>query len=714
MKRQFAITVFSLLSVAVMAQTTKLDASLQRIVSAADAPRVMAMDTPSWAISSPIWSSGQPVWNKESILPVVITADDAEALADEITADGYRASVITSTTVTARVPVKYLSALNNNINVVTVSSSAQMQSLMDETRPLIGVDKAQAGEGLDTPYTGKGVIVGVIDQGFEFRHISFLDSTNTPRVVAVWNRVGYNQGTDAEPVEGKENIPANGDNIQAEGHATHVTNIAAGSKISENDYYGIAPDADIIMIPSEFNSAEVLEDVKYIGDYAEKNNQPWVINMSFGGHLGPHDGSDPSAQALSALASNGKGHAIVVAASNDGNQLRHIEYTFQKGETKNILLSPGTYGVITTLWGQATDSLSHLSVVPYLLSNGERDYRDSAFWAELETHTIAPYNGKENYEFRIGTAIGRMQLGLEVTADTMVTLHGWTNTYYGTFATGPDNSFIKPDNLMTIGDFPASAPDAITVGAYNGNMGYTSINSSYGVNTFRNEYGDEGYRASFSSVGPYLGENTQKPTLSAPGTYIKSAVSKYGYGFSSGSTAIVQDVRRGLRHFYYGAMSGTSMATPVVTGSIALWLQANPNLSHDDIITIIQNTCRHDSCTGDAAWTPEYGYGKLDTYEGLKEAIRLAPTTGITTILNSSQPLTILKRGGQWKALLNSSESSVIVSVYDMGGTLVARQNFGSCQKGREINLNFANQPQGVYLIRIDTPRSSLTRKLAL
>lgn len=48
---------------------------------------------------------------------------------------------------------------------------------MDVARQTTGADNVQNGDGLDTPYTGKGVIIGVIDQGFEFRHIAFLDSS---------------------------------------------------------------------------------------------------------------------------------------------------------------------------------------------------------------------------------------------------------------------------------------------------------------------------------------------------------------------------------------------------------------------------------------------------------------------------------------------------------------------------------------------------------
>ena len=75
------------------------------------------------------------------------------------------------------------------------------------------------------------------------------------------------------------------------GHATHVANIAAGSKVSGSDYYGFATDADLILISSDFANSSVLKQAKAIKNYAEKNGQPWVLNMSFGAEIGPHDGS---------------------------------------------------------------------------------------------------------------------------------------------------------------------------------------------------------------------------------------------------------------------------------------------------------------------------------------------------------------------------------------------------------------------------------------
>ena len=99
-----------------------------------------------------------------------------------------------------------------------------------EARSATGVDKVQAGEGLETgPYTGKGVIVGVIDQRFRIPPHRFPRRQRQSRVVAVWNRKGFSEGKDLDPTT---DIPANGDGLNVEGHATHVTNIAAGSKIS--------------------------------------------------------------------------------------------------------------------------------------------------------------------------------------------------------------------------------------------------------------------------------------------------------------------------------------------------------------------------------------------------------------------------------------------------------------------------------------------------
>ncbi len=636
---------------------------------------------------------------------ILIKCKDAQAVAATIQKDGYRATVITPTLLTARVPSKEVSKLSAMKEVEHIQASETYYGLMDKVRPETGVDKLHAGEGLETPYTGKGVLVGIIDQGFEYRHLAFLDQDGKPRVKAVWDRTGYADGTGSDPVT---EIPFQGDNLGSDGHATHVTGIAAGSKIAENDYYGIAPDADIIMIPSTFDSNEVLEDVQYIDQYAKDHHQPWVINMSFGSTLGPHDGEDYSSKALGEVVSSGTGHQIVVAGGNSGYDKIHATHTFTKeGEVARYLYNTGSYGVYGQIWCETADSTRHINVRPFVYSNGERDYQEGFDWSYYLTEDIAPYNKKQYYTLGISKdGLSGIQLGVEITADPGTTIHLWNGNYYGTIADAVSDEYLSGDRDCTLSGGTACAEGLVTVASYVSRDQFTNQSGM----TYATNYGTEGDISGFSSHGPSLSAEP-KPTVAAPGSMVVSAISKYNSGFSATSSTVVQDIKRGLRHFYYAANAGTSMAAPVVTGTIALWLQANPNLTPQQITDIIKTTSRKDSFTGDEEWSPLFGYGKIDAYEGLKKALQLGDATGIPAVYDTETPITIQREAQAWRILFGSNEHEADVCIYDANGRKVAGRHFTGIARGDEEVISFSGLAKGVYIVRIKTPKSVITRK---
>lgn len=644
---------------------------------------------------------------KVQLASVIIKCTDSQAIADEIMADGYHATAITSTILTARIPTTYILKLNADKRVEYIQAARKMSGKTVEARSATGVDKVQAGEGLETPYTGKGVIVGVIDQGFEYRHIGFLDANGNPRVVAVWNRKGFSEGKDLDPTT---DIPANGDGLNVEGHATHVTNIAAGSKISENNYYGMAPDADIIMIPSEFDESEILEDVKYVRDFAKAQGKPWVINMSFGTQLGAHDGMSYFGQAVDSIVTNGAGHQIMVAASNEGSEKVHASHTFTSNkDTVSVLVTAGYYGALLNIWGQNTDSLSHLKIRPFIYENGVRNYENDAFWADIRYDQIAPFNRKENCMIYLSSNYASyFTLGADIIGDAGTTFHAWTNTYYGDFADSPGDRYISGDHGYSVNDMAASINHCVTVGAFVSSETYTN---SVGT-TQDGGFGKLGDICSFSCSGPALG-SVLKPTVAAPGSMIKSAVSKYGVGFEKSGSDIVQDVRRGIKHFYYGAMAGTSMATPVVTGIVALWLQANPKLTAAQITEILKISSTKDSFTGSDEWNATWGYGKINAYEGLKAALRLGSTSGISE-MDTKESITLSKESSQWRVLFNNGEQYAHIRIVGLDGKMVKNIDLTNISKGQEEIVLLDNISPGVYIININTLKESLVRKVII
>ena len=647
---------------------------------------------------------------------IIISCTNAQTVAEAIKLNGHTANIITDNVITAEVPVDFIMQLAGMEEVTYIDAPRQFYPTMHTARPAVGADKIQAGEGLETPFTGKGVILGVIDQGFEYKHLAFMNANGESRVRAVWNNYANQKPT--------TNIPSTGDNISsAGGHATHVTCIAAGSKVKENEYYGIAPDAEIIMIPSNFREEKVINEAKYIADFAKKEGKPFVINMSFGSQIGPHDGSKAYDKSMSSLSC--PGGILVAAMGNEGELKLHAHYAFTKDkETKSIIVDPLMNGqamqyTYLDLWGQATDGKNHLTLKPFLYNSTtkRKDYKNDAFWKTIGVNSasIDPQNKKEHFTFYNTTnsyqqGDKKIFFGLEITGNEGDEFHAWVNPGFGQIYTALGvRDVVKGDNEYCVGEGAACIPSAVAVGSYNPNDGkfISAVNgNSYSMG------GMKGAISSFSSRGPYLGAE-MKPLVSAPGHNISSAISRYG-GFDKNSPEIVSIISRGMSRYYYATMSGTSMASPVVTGIVALWLEANPELTYEQVKEIIKSTSKRDSQTGTREkWDIKRGYGKIDAYAGLKKALEMAEQNGISDQLNNSDaPVTLMKEENQTRVLFNNDETYANVALYNASGMLVKSEQLQDVRRGQETVVSTVGLPKGVYVLRINTTANSTAKKM--
>jgi hypothetical protein len=154
------------------------------------------------------------------------------------------------------------------------------------------------------------------------------------------------------------------------------------------------------------------------------------------------------------------------------------------------------------------------------------------------------------------------------------------------------------------------------------------------------------------------------------------------------------------------------MATPVVSGVLALWLEAYNELTPAQAKEVMKKTSKKDRYTDYAEWSDNAGYGKLDAYEGLKEVLKLAETSGINDMLNSEAPVTLSKGLAEWKVLFNNDESYANISLYSANGQLVNTKVLNNLQRGDEEVVSLAGLAPGVYLISINTTASHMTRKV--
>lgn len=251
-------------------------------------------------------------------LQVTTIVGGAETVADFAIAEGYQAEAPTDQLAVITAPASFIKTLAARSEVLYVNKSEQLFPTMHLVRNETGVTKVTEGAGLDTPYDGTGVVVGVIDQGFEFKHPAFLNACKK------W-------GSSATSGMLKNSAPFNDPNDN-EGHATHVANIAVGRKVEGCDYYGVATGAELLPMMSNLSTSSTVAQAAAIKKYAEGEGKPWVINMSFGSNSGPHDGSSDTDQNMDKLST--KGGILVGAMGNSGAEKLHVMHKFTEDGEK--------------------------------------------------------------------------------------------------------------------------------------------------------------------------------------------------------------------------------------------------------------------------------------------------------------------------------------------------------------------------------------------
>jgi len=199
------------------------------------------------------------------------------------------------------VPLSQLGRLAAEDDVVRIETHTGGRMLLDVTPQWINSEPIYSGQALPQAFTGKGVLVGIIDGGFDVTHPAFYATDGQQYRI---KRFVDDYGTDDETIgtqtplgreyATQEDILAKAHSGDiSETHGTHCLSIAAGSGYG-TPYRGIAYDADLFPISSEvaFGSYAAPSEVarmKYIFDYAEANHQPCVITYSIGFEVRPGD-----------------------------------------------------------------------------------------------------------------------------------------------------------------------------------------------------------------------------------------------------------------------------------------------------------------------------------------------------------------------------------------------------------------------------------------
>ena len=548
---------------------------------------------------------------------------------------------------TVTIPVKRFAELAESGICKCIDVGYKFDDLMDNVRGNLGIDQIHAGLNLPHGYDGSGVVVGIIVHGFEYCHPSFYDSTGTVlRVKRVWCQTdtigtapsGFDYGS--EYVTEAQMLAAFTDDSSAT-HGNHVAGIAARCGAPSGDgaaYKGIAPGADIVLVPSKKTGPTVLDAIHYIYNYAQSVGKPCVINMSFGNIKGPHDGTDTYERMLTAFAEQHPDSvAFVCSAGNNAGDNIHLMKQFSATDTlmttqlkKDYLPASDPDGWVE-IWGNGSYRLGLTLIDPdnqtqedftsffttgadtlietYLVTSNHDSLRCKFVFSERNSYNHAYHTGivVENES----VVLSSKELILTVICDTAASLHAWCGQFIFAHSSSVAGT-IGGNDQCTLSGFGSHTDAAISVGSYVTRRSYT---------TYTGEYFDESAAAmagisDFSSKGPTR-DGRVKPDITAPGQVTVAAYNRYaeeptGY-------AIYDTIHWNGHTDQFGTMAGTSMAAPVVTGIIALWMQHNPSLGTDSLRALVHATARNDCFTGHVANNPSnvWGHGKVNAYGGL-------------------------------------------------------------------------------------------------
>ena len=512
-----------------------------------------------------------------------------------------------------------------------------------------------------------------------------------------------------------------------ESHGTHVAGTAAGTGTGNLSLLkGMAPNSEIVLV-SGYNTVvsndnNYIDAINYIKNYATSVNKPVVINMSFGSGIGPHDGTTLEESAINNMANTQK-LVLVAAAGNDGGRRKHALLNYTNESSKYLVLDytipvvnntpTAENNSIVDIWSQNLSTSGSFAFIIWVENivtgaiesqsiSGIVNGTGSATYDLVDTDNCTGCTN-DHYQVILNSEINPINNKMHLTIKTVNdnndtwdrliiaindsnnTIHAWSNNCE--FGSWSGYNFTEGDDYFTIYS-PGSASGVITVGSYN----VTNENPFPGLN---------GTLSTFSSKGPRA-DLLIKPNVTAPGNRIVSSLSSFDARYQIGGASI-NDVTNTYSTHSYGKMQGTSMASPVVTGIVALWLQAAPQLTTNDVRILIANTSNPDSQVttpfnfyGTTYSTPpniKWGYGKIDALAGMR---LIEQVLNVDTFDNSNN-FVVYPNPTNSKIYITSKDYVGAYEIINTLGQKVSEGIFNSVLDEKELDLS--SLQSGLYIL---------------
>jgi minor extracellular serine protease Vpr len=616
--------------------------------------------------------------------------------------------------VTLRVPVELLDEVNllGELEYIEVPGkvSPDLDRVLFDTR----VDSVHMGINLPEIYTGKDVLIGITDWGFDYTHPMFYDTLLTEtRIYAAWDQfktsgphpAGYTYGTE---FTGDANLLlAETDTTNFYGHHTHGSHVAgiAGGSGAGLKYRGMAFEAEFLMVTIQIDQAAILDAFNWMKQKADAAGKRLVINMSWGlYYFGTLDGNSLTSQAIDALSAQGV--IFCNSAGNNGNVDFHIKKNFNADTLKSKVnfytySDANFWGQSVNMWGEVNHSfkgqiqfLDASNVIvgqtPLFDTQTDTNYIDTTLiigvdtiWYRLSADAAHPLNSRPHMRLRTKNKTTYKTV-LVSYADSGI-VHYWniSEMLWGEGNWGQVFSSLGAG--YTVGDWnygvsePAVTKSLITVASHSAE--------------FKNSFGTivGGAFSSYSSFGPTI-DGRMKPDICAPGGNVCSSISSY----TDAAYTQIANVTFNSRIYPFARFSGTSMSSPATAGVVALILDANPFLTAQQVKDIIILTAREDAITGNIpdSGSTQWGHGKLNAYKAIVMALN---TININTYAQTHMMVFPNPTTDQVYLLGENDEDVVFaLNVFTAEGKVVLSQNY---QWNQPINVSAL--PGGIYFIRL-------------
>ncbi|MBP1645793.1 MAG: hypothetical protein H6Q16_1368 [Bacteroidetes bacterium] len=615
---------------------------------------------------------------------------------------------------TVYVPICRVNEVLHLDNIIDIETSRKINGpLLNKATNDVSADLVWQGFELPQGYSGKGVIVGVTDWGFDYTHPMFYDTTITNyRILAAWDQF-RNQGPAPDSMfygtvfYGQQALlQAQSDtlNIYNIGtHGTHVSGIAAGAGAG-TQYRGVAYDSELLMATFLIDEAAILDAYSWMRNEAKKRNKRLVINGSWGlYHFGMMDGTSLLDQAVKQLA-DVDSVVFVTSGGNNGDSKFHVKKTFVNNDTISTGIgfdlqsnSENYWGQTITMAGDSTNSFASrlefynnffelVYSTPWINTSTNDFINDTCVINDGDslifrttTSSSTPISNRPIAEWEVRLSnytVGKYFVVLSTTSPQGM-VHAWN---VACLSTGVGNwgidfgrykaSHILGDIQYGVGE-PAVGDGMIAVAAYNSQL----RGSSSG-----------GARAGFSSIGPRL-DGALKPEIAAPGVAVISSISSY----ATETYPSIIDVNLNDRTYSFTALSGTSMSSPMVTGIVALMLEANPDLTPMQIKQILEETARVDYYTTSTLPNNSWGWGKVSALEAVKRAVDLI---GLKEIKEDIK-FEIYPNPAKDVLNINSTKDVNLIEIFDMLG----RKQISKMGNHKQIDVS--SLKRGMYIMSI-------------